>query len=949
MVEQTDISQDYIAQIEDLRARLDEAEETLRAIHSGEVDALVVAGPEGNQIYTLKGADSTYRVLVEAMNEGALVLTSDGTVMYSNSSFADMVDIPLEQVIGSRIHRFVHEPHLETVDELLQKGQHYDAKCELGLKNESTHELVPAQMSVGKLPTEASGISAVVTDLTDQKRTEAELETYREHLEELVAKRTEQMHDSEARATSILNASSDSIWLFDREGRILGGNAIAFQSWGMTPDEMIGKIANDFVPADLAESRQKIFDVVIRDGIPARWEDERADVVFDHSAYPVKNSEGEVTGITVFSRDITERKQAAKTLDRTRFVLSEAQGIAHVGSFEYMVETEATVWSDEECRIYGLAPGSPSPNYKVIIEKFIHPDDAALLHETFTTAMQAHSVYELEHRIVRPDGNVRVVYDRAHPYFDAEGKLTGYIGATLDITERKKTEEALIDSEARVRCIAQASGIGLFEWNASTDAAYWSPEHYTLFGYEPDSPISWQRWLQGVDPKDRERVEENAVRLMGLCRTEGQVRGHKDEYRFIRPDGSVVWIESDSSASMVGDEIFVRGSVRDITEHKQAEEALRESERRYSALFANKINGMAHCRVITDEQGRPVNYRILEINEAYERIIGVKKADAEGRLVTEVFPGIQSYAVDYIGIYGKIALEGGEIKFEEFFEASQQYLSIYAYSPLPGEFIAIFTDNTDRAQAEKALAQAKYLLENQVNLLQRALIPAKPPIIEDYSVASAYIPAFEGEEVGGDFLDIFTTEGGKVAILIGDVSGKGIEAAAAAAITRSTIGAFAFETSCPSESMSHANAILTGRHMDFEHFVTSFLVILDPVTGELAYSGAGHPPAIIARANGETDMLTSLNMPLGVMNGSYHMPSHSHLMPGEKLVLYTDGISEARFDSGLLGIEGVVRVLSAHTQATAKELVDEIVDTAKDWSHGKLKDDTAVLIVRRDK
>jgi len=146
----------------------------------------------------------------------------------------------------------------------------------------------------------------------------------------------------------------------------------------------------------------------------------------------------------------------------------------------------------------------------------------------------------------------------------------------------------------------------------------------------------------------------------------------------------------------------------------RAEEALRESERRYSALFANKLNGMAHCRIITDGEGRPVDYLILEINEAYERIIGVQKAAIEGRRVKEVFPEIGSYAFDYIGNYGKVALEGGEIQFEEFFEATGQYLSIYAYSPLPGEFAAIVTDVTARKVAEKALHEGHDELEQRV-------------------------------------------------------------------------------------------------------------------------------------------------------------------------------------------------------------------------------------------
>ena len=157
----------------------------------------------------------------------------------------------------------------------------------------------------------------------------------------------------------------------------------------------------------------------------------------------------------------------------------------------------------------------------------------------------------------------------------------------------------------------------------------------------------------------------------------------------------------------------------DSTKLREAEAAVRESERRYSALFANKINGMAHCRVITDDHGRPVDYWILQINEAYERIIGIKKADIEGRRVTEVFPEIQNYAFDYIGVYGKIALEGGEIKFEEFFEATGQHLSIYAYSPLPGEFAAIFTDVTERKAAEAALRESeehyRSLFDNMLN------------------------------------------------------------------------------------------------------------------------------------------------------------------------------------------------------------------------------------------
>ena len=93
--------------VEELQARLEEAEELLRVIRSGEVDALVVSGPLGDQVYTLSGADHPYRVMVEAMSEGAVILTADGTILYSNHSFAVMLDAPLEEVIGSKMDRFV--------------------------------------------------------------------------------------------------------------------------------------------------------------------------------------------------------------------------------------------------------------------------------------------------------------------------------------------------------------------------------------------------------------------------------------------------------------------------------------------------------------------------------------------------------------------------------------------------------------------------------------------------------------------------------------------------------------------------------------------------------------------------------------------------------------------------------------------------------------------------
>src|SRR6185436_7857349 len=101
--------EELLTELQTLRLRLEEAEETLRAIAAGEVDALVVDGPDGEQVFTLQGADHPYRLMVENMLEGALTVNGEGTIVYCNDSFAEMVDTPVERVVGSSIHQYIAE------------------------------------------------------------------------------------------------------------------------------------------------------------------------------------------------------------------------------------------------------------------------------------------------------------------------------------------------------------------------------------------------------------------------------------------------------------------------------------------------------------------------------------------------------------------------------------------------------------------------------------------------------------------------------------------------------------------------------------------------------------------------------------------------------------------------------------------------------------------------
>ena len=157
-----------------LRTRLAEAEEALRAIRSGEVDAVVGAGKSGSQVFTLEGAEHAYRVLIESMNEGALTLTADKMILYANQCFARMVKCPLEQVMGSSFRRFLADEDRASLRALLKRADKSGSKIQVVL-HAGDGSQVPAQISIRPLAMDGfnrATIGMVVTDMTAVRRNE---------------------------------------------------------------------------------------------------------------------------------------------------------------------------------------------------------------------------------------------------------------------------------------------------------------------------------------------------------------------------------------------------------------------------------------------------------------------------------------------------------------------------------------------------------------------------------------------------------------------------------------------------------------------------------------------------------------------------------------------------------------------------------------------------------
>jgi PAS domain S-box-containing protein len=190
------------SELQQLRARLEEAEETIQAIRRGEVDALVVSGPDGEQIYTLRGADHSYRVLLEDMNEGAATLLPDGSMLYCNKAFADMLTMPIEKLIGFSIYDFIDQSDRQAFEDLLRQGERAKARAELAFRLNS-ESIVQAYCSISPVQIdELHCLCLTATDLTEQKRHEA-----------IVA--------AEKLARAIIEQSVDVVVVCDNDGTII--------------------------------------------------------------------------------------------------------------------------------------------------------------------------------------------------------------------------------------------------------------------------------------------------------------------------------------------------------------------------------------------------------------------------------------------------------------------------------------------------------------------------------------------------------------------------------------------------------------------------------------------------------------------------------------------------------------------------------------------------------
>ncbi len=271
-------------------------------------------------------------------------------------------------------------------------------------------------------------------------------------------------------------------------------------------------------------------------------------------------------------------------------------------------------------------------------------------------------------------------------------------------------------------------------------------------------------------------------------------------------------------------------------------------------------------------------------------------------------------------------------------------------------FAPVFRRISERERniAEAIAGQLAISLENaslfadQRNIADtlQGILLVLPDRISGLDFGRAYHSSTEVAKVGGDFYDLFEVDDDKVGIIIGDVSGKGLKAATLTSMVKNTVRAYIYEHDSIPKALSMTNEIVIGPTTAFD-FVSLWLGVLDKRSGKLIYCNAGHPPAIIKRKTGKPFFLKATSPVVGVLAELDYIAEETHLEIGDVLILYTDGIIEARQGRRFFGDDRLINFVENLKKRDVKEIPGDIMERVFSYSGSRIADDVAILVISR--
>lgn len=544
----------------------------------------------------LRESEERYRGLVNVIPAAVYTVDRNGRITFYNERAADLwgrVPGP-----GDEDARFCGAPRLRHPDgtplplesspmvEAVRSGEGCRNREVVIERPDGTHRHVlvnvdPIRDADGSIV----GAVNVFTDISERKAQEAARHRLQEELQ------------------MILDSAPTMIWYKDTDNRILRVNRLAAESIGLPKERIEGRFTEEFYPEE-AEQYHRDDVAVAQTGRPRmgivepyrtasgkkRW--------VQTDKIPLKDETGRVTSILVFAQDITERKAAEEALrdseERFRNMADGTPVIIWVTDRSGRIQFINRAYSDffgtsvEAVRHGGWQP-------------LVHADDAPEYVTRFFDALRDGASFHAEARVRRADGQWRWIESRGRPCIGPDGTPIGFAGSSVDITERKSAEDALRESEERLRLAMTAGEMGAWDIELATNLVTWDAKQYQLFGLSiHDGPVDVDQFYRLVHPADVASVKEAAAEASITGRFSG-------EFRIVLPDGGVRWIAGQGAVIKddAGRPVRMVGVNYDITERKEAQARLErfaeELEREVAERTKEVVQSQDRLRALATE------------------------------------------------------------------------------------------------------------------------------------------------------------------------------------------------------------------------------------------------------------------------------------------------------------------------------------------------------------
>lgn len=393
------------------------------------------------------------------------------------------------------------------------------------------------------------------------------------------------------------------VYVKDRAGRYLWISATGAAGLGYAPEDLVGKTDSEVFPGELGERMELSDQDIMAAGEPRTVEEPvmvsgRLRTYLSTKA-PLRDPAGTVIGLVGASTDVTSLREADEEVRRREAQLAEAQALTRIGSWEWEVNTGEHSWSDETFRIVGLDRAGVEPTVEVFLE-CVHPDDRQRMADKVQGSLVPESgrIFELEHRIIHPDGEERICSCRGRVFFDLDGTPLRMVGAVQDITEQRRAEEDLAARELQLRTAQELTGVGSWDWDPATNRVTWSSSLYPIFGLRPgEFEGTVDAYLDRVHPDDRSAQQQRIERALDGADPDFA------EARIVRPDGEIRLLRSSMRLvrSSEGEPLRLIGACEDITGRAPDPELI---ERLHALAHTDDLTGLWNRRAWDEQLSR---------------------------------------------------------------------------------------------------------------------------------------------------------------------------------------------------------------------------------------------------------------------------------------------------------------------------------------------------------